>query len=62
LISKINYINPLSHFIALGRNMVVYNQIPTVFSIIGIMVISLVTFIIGLYIFNKAKLGFAEKI
>lgn len=62
LISEINYFNPLTHFITIARNIVVYGHIPTTFSIIGLVGISLVTFFVGLFIFNGSKKYFAERL
>lgn len=62
LISKINYINPLSHFLTITRNLIIYGQLPTFFSVISIIIISIVTFLFGFFVFNKNKHSFAEKI
>jgi ABC-type polysaccharide/polyol phosphate export permease len=62
LIAKLNYINPLSHFITMARNIVVYGQTPTLFSVLGIIGIGICTFLIGFFIFNKNKHSFAERI
>ncbi len=60
LISKLNYLNPLSHFITITRNIIIYGQVPTLFSVLGIIFISALTFLIGLGLFNKFKDSFAE--
>jgi lipopolysaccharide transport system permease protein len=62
LVAKINYLNPLSHFITITRNLIVYGKAPTIFSIVGIIVISLGSFLFGFFIFNKSKHTFAERI
>ncbi|MEI8339594.1 MAG: ABC transporter permease [bacterium] len=62
LIAKFNYFNPLSHFITVARNIIVYGEVPTIFSVLGIIVISFGTFLVGYFIFNKGKIYFAERV
>jgi ABC-type polysaccharide/polyol phosphate export permease len=62
LIAKLNYFNPLSHFITIARNIIVYGQVPTLFSVLGIFLISLATFVLGYFIFNQSKIYFAERV
>jgi len=61
-IGQINYINPFFHFLTVARNIIIYEKTPTMLSVIGIMVFSIVAFLIGLYVFNKNAHSFAENI
>jgi lipopolysaccharide transport system permease protein len=53
-------INPIAHFISAGRSLIINNQLPPVFMMITIPVISLLSLAIGLFIFNSYKNKFAE--
>ncbi len=61
-IAKLNYLNPMSHFITITRNLIIYHIWPTAFSILGLVVISLLAFLFGYLVFNFSKKSFAEKI
>ena len=61
-IGQINYLNPFFHFLTVARNLIVYEKMPTMFSVIGIICFGVITFLIGLYIFNKKAASFAENI
>lgn len=57
---KINMFNPFYYYISAGREMFLYGRPPSA-EMLGIMVImSIGAFIIGLYIFEKKKVKFAE--
>ena len=61
-IGHINYINPFFHFLTVARNLIIYEKMPTTFSVIGIIAFGVVGFIIGLVIFNKKAHSFAENV
>lgn len=61
-ISLINYINPLTHFLNISREIVIYQKMPALRGTILIVLISLITFALGIFIFNKYKRKFAEEI
>lgn len=60
IIFKLNYINPLTHFITVTRDIVIYHRVPTLLATSGICIFSIAVFLIGLYIFEKNKKSFAE--
>ncbi len=57
----LNLFNPLYYFITLTRDLLIYNQVPELWLILGTVVYSLLSFIIGFVIFNKLKKKFAEE-
>jgi len=62
LIYKINLINPAYYVIAIAREFVIYNRIPE-YWVMGVFIgISLLFFIVGIFIFRKFKNKFAELI
>lgn len=61
-LQTINFFNPLYHFINISRDLIVFNRIPDVTAIIYIVILSIGTFLLGLYIFEKNKDTLAEKI
>ena len=61
-IGHINYVNPFFHFLTIARNLIIYEKAPTLFSVCGIIAFGIVTFVVGLYIFNKKARSFAENI
>ena len=58
----INTYNPMYYFIQMTRDILIDHQIPEKRIIIITIVFSLVTLIIGRFIFNKSKKGFAERL
>ena len=62
VIGQINYINPFFHFLTIARNLIIYEKAPTAFSVCGIIAFGIVTFVIGLYVFNRQAHSFAEHI
>lgn len=61
-ISIINYINPLTHFLNIAREIVIYHHAPNIRGLLILIIISIAIFSIGLFVFNKYKNKFAEKI
>ena len=60
LIYKANLFNPMYYFITISRDLIIYNKIPELWMISVLIAFSLVTFLIGIYIFNKFKHKFPE--
>jgi lipopolysaccharide transport system permease protein len=60
IIFKLNYINPLTHFMTVTRDVIIYHRVPTLLATLGICIFSIIVFFIGLYIFEKNKKSFAE--
>jgi len=61
-ISAINYINPLTHFLNISRELIIYNRIPSLRGSVLLILISFAIFFIGIWLFNKYKDKFAEEI
>jgi ABC-type polysaccharide/polyol phosphate export permease len=53
-------LNPITHFISATRSILINNQIPSLFIIISIPIISILSLTIGLFIFNLSKKKLAE--
>ena len=59
-LSLLNTFNPIYHFVILTRSLVIYNEAPSLLSVGIILIYSIVSFIIGIYIFERFKSKFAE--
>lgn len=55
-------INPFTHLMDCYRNIFLYHEIPNLFSVIYLLVISIITMLLGLLIFKKLQKGFAEEL
>lgn len=58
----INLFNPMYYFITAARDLIIYNKMPEIWMILGMIVYGLLSLIIGLLIFNKLKIKSAEMI
>lgn len=56
------YLNPFTHVVDAYRNCFMYHTISPVMSILYMIIIAIVCFSLGLYIFRKLEKGFAEEI
>lgn len=56
----LNLFNPMYYFITIARDAIIYARMPQVWMIAGMVGYSLVSLILGLFIFNKLKIRFAE--
>lgn len=54
-------LNPLYHFIGALRDVLYYNRIPSLTSVLLITLLGIVPLLIGFYIFNKLKKGFVSQ-
>ncbi len=61
-IAYINFFNPIYYFITIARDIMVYTKIPEPWLIFGSLFWALLSLVIGLLIFNKLKVKFAELI
>ncbi len=55
-----NSFNPLYYFITIARKIIIYNQIPGLWMIFGVISFSLISLLFGIFIFKKYKNKFAE--
>lgn len=62
ILFKINLINPLYYFISVSRDVIIYNTLPEFWKIIGIFVFTILSLILGLFVFNKLEGKFSEMI
>lgn len=60
LFHQINYINPMSHFINISREIIIYNRIPNASTLFLMVSLSLLFFLIGWIVFHRYKHKFAE--
>jgi lipopolysaccharide transport system permease protein len=58
----LNLLNPLYYFMTIARELIIYNKMPPLWIFFGAVGYSLISLIIGLSIFNKLKVKFAEMI
>jgi ABC-type polysaccharide/polyol phosphate export permease len=58
----VNLVNPLYYFITIAREIIIYSKVPELWMIFGGLGYSLLFLLIGLLIFNKLKIKFAEMI
>ncbi len=58
----VNLFNPMYYFITIARELIIYTKIPELWVMLGAIGYSLLFFIIGLLIFNKLKVKFAEMV
>lgn len=58
----VNLFNPMYYFITIARELIIYTRIPELWTILGGIAYSLFFLLIGLLIFNKLKVKFAEMV
>lgn len=56
------YINPFTHIIGAYRDCFMYHTLPSLGSLVYILIIAFICFGLGMYIFRKLEKGFAEEI
>ena len=59
---EVNNYNPMYYFMTMGRQALIYHEIPEYWMILAAIGVSVLMLFIGLFIFNKAKQSFAEKL
>jgi ABC-type polysaccharide/polyol phosphate export permease len=57
-----NLFNPMYYLITMARDIIIYNRVPHILLIQGAVIYTLLSFIIGLFIFRKLSKKFAELI
>jgi len=55
-------LNPLTYFLTIARDLIIYSRIPSIHLMLLLFLISIVTFGIGILIFNILKSRFAERV
>ena len=55
-------LNPLAHFISVGRDLIIAQQVPSILTILSLLLLSVVSLIIGLLVFSSFKKNFAERV
>jgi len=58
----VNLLNPIYYFITIARESIIYARVPELWLIFGMITYSLLFLLIGILIFNKLKIKFAEMI
>jgi len=58
----VNLFNPMFYFLTISRDVIIYARIPEFWMIFGMIFYSLMYLILGLLMFNKLKVKFAEMI
>ena len=61
-LSAIVWINPFTYYVELMHTCVYYGEIPDISLILSTVAISLVSFTLGMIVFNRLKNGFAERL
>jgi len=62
ILYEFNLFNPLYYYISAARDVVIYTKIPEINMIVNMVIISIITFVLGLFVFNLNKNKFAERI
>ena len=57
-----NLLNPLFYFISISRDIIIYSKIPQLWMVFAVIFYSFFFLFAGIFIFNKLKYKFAEKI
>jgi ABC-type polysaccharide/polyol phosphate export permease len=60
LLLQLNLFNPLYYFIKAAREMFIYGKSPSALLILGLFLISIVSLVLGLFVFQRQKSKFAE--
>jgi len=60
IFQKISYFNPMFHLINIARSIIIYDKMPSFYTLFLMMFVSIASFMIGLLIFKKYKQKFAE--
>ena len=56
------YLNPFTHIVSAYRDFFMYHTLPAMSSVIYMVVMALICFALGMFIFRKLEKGFAEEI
>lgn len=60
LLARLNEFNPLFYFLESGRSMFVYGKIPGIALTVSMLILATVSLVVGIYVFHKNKMKFAE--
>ena len=61
-VQRFYLLNPITQFMIIYRDLMVYGQLPTAYSLIIVIIASLLAYLIGRFTFNKLQRRFAEEI
>ena len=56
------YLNPMTQVVLAYRDIFLYHQVPELSGIIYLIIVTIIIFILGLFIFRKLEKGFAEEV
>jgi len=59
---EINTYNPMYYYLTMAREVLIYHRLPETWMIVASITVSFVALIFGIFIFQKTKHGFAEKL
>jgi len=62
LFHRISYMNPMFHFINISREIIIYGRVPGFSTLLLMVFFSILIFGLGIFIFKKYKLKFAEMV
>ena len=56
------YLNPFTHIVSAYRDFFMYHTLPAMYSVLYMVVMAIICFVLGMFIFRKLEKGFAEEI
>ena len=56
------YLNPFTHIVSAYRDFFMYHTLPAMSSVLYMVVMAIICFVLGMFIFRKLEKGFAEEI
>ena len=56
------YLNPMTQVVLAYRDIFLYHQVPELSGIIYLIIVTIIIFVLGLFIFRKLEKGFAEEV
>lgn len=62
LLFKLNVFNPLYYFLTISRDVLIYSKPPELWMVVGMLGYTLFFVVVGLFVFNKLKIKFADKV
>lgn len=59
---EVNKYNPMYYYLTMARDVIIHHRLPETWMIVASVIISLLVLLFGIFIFRKAKHGFAERL
>ena len=59
---SVSHFNPLFHYISIARDIIIYNNLPVFYGMLIMATMSICCFLFGVFVFQKNKNKFAEKL